>query len=274
MSIEVMKLVYQARLGSATRKAVAARLANYAQDDGTQVYPSLSRIAKETELSKSTVQRAIRDLRLAGVLVVVEEGGGGPRSTTKYRFDLAKLAALPRTVQAPDADVPTTKKGSHPDHGSATEEKAKVVTVPRKVVTVTQKGSHRDHRFVIEPLEPSLLSEPSSDEAGRRGQPRKRAIAYSEAFNRFWKAYPNRENNSKLKAWQEWRKMAAAHEHGYPRNRPFPARGDKRPTRRCAWLRTVTADGGGPGDRPLPRRRTRSVRLFRLAVSLGCGPFG
>jgi hypothetical protein len=41
--------------------------------------------------------------------------------------------------------------------------------------------------------------------------------------------------------------MAAAHERGCPKNRQSPARGGKRPTHRCTWLRTFTAGGGGCG---------------------------
>jgi hypothetical protein len=258
MSFEVTRLVYQARLGNASRKAVALKLADYAQSDGTQVFPSLSRISKETELSKSTVQRTIRDLLDAGILVLVEQGGGGPRCTTKYRFDLAKLAGLPRTREAPDAEVPATEKGSHRDHGSAAEETAKVVTVTRKVVTVTTEGSHHDHRSIIEPLEPSLLSELRSDDVGKGVRQRKRQ-PYSEAFENFWRAYPDRSNNSKVEAWEVWRKMTPEDHEDAVRSLPvFAAFCRNHPDYRCVhavrylrqrrWEAHLPATGGQGAD--------------------------
>ena len=254
-----MTLVYQARLGSAARKAVAAKLADHAQDDGTQVYPSLSRIAKETELSKSTVQRAIRDLRQSGILLVVEEGGSGRGATTKYRFDLAKLAAQPRSVGPADEGVVTDdgadvaanakvvtednkvvtddQKDGHHDHDNgstgAAEEVVKVVTVPRKVVTVTSIGGHGDHRTIIESSEPSFLSELGSDDASQRVSKRKRH-PYSEAFERFWQAYPDRSNNSKVEAWEAWGKMTPENREDATRSLPvFAAYCRQNPEYRC-----------------------------------------
>src|SRR5690606_1902402 len=47
------------------------------------------------------------------------------------------------------------------------------------------------------------LSEPSSDE------PKKRVKnPYTEDFEAFWKAYPDRTNNSKINAAVQWRKLA------------------------------------------------------------------
>jgi DNA-binding transcriptional ArsR family regulator len=260
MSIVVMKLVYQARLGSAARKAVATKLADHAQDDGSQVFPGLSRIAKETELSKSTVQRAIRDLLDAGILVLVEQGGSGPRDTSKYRFDLAKLAALPRTVELPDAPVTDHQKDGQLDHHATAEDEAKVVTVPRKMVTVTTEGSHHDHRTIIEPSEPSLWSELRSDHGGQSLRPR-RTQPYSEAFEQFWKAYPDRSNNSKLEVWQEWRKLTAADREDAARSLPtFAAYCRSHPDYRCLhakrylryrrWEAHLPTTAGQAADRP------------------------
>lgn len=95
MSIHLSSKVWRTELGGGTVKAVAMKLADCADDDGTNVWPSVRRIARETEASERAVQYALRtlatDLKL---LVVVEEGGKGPKSTTEYRFDMAVLEAL------------------------------------------------------------------------------------------------------------------------------------------------------------------------------------
>jgi hypothetical protein len=94
MSVHVSSLVYRARLGSAARKAVALKLADCAHDDGSNVYPSIARIANEAEVSDRTVQRVLKSFVKEGLLVIVERGGKGPRDTTEYRFALDQLVAL------------------------------------------------------------------------------------------------------------------------------------------------------------------------------------
>ena len=125
MSWHIVSDVYKAKLGGPTRKAIAAKLADWADDDGCGIYPSVQRIADQTENSVRTVQYTLRTFVSEGLLIKVREGGKGPRSTTEYRFNLKALAALPRTRQAdgekgatgaPLADdvrvQPATKKGA------------------------------------------------------------------------------------------------------------------------------------------------------------------
>src|SRR4051812_40671604 len=101
MSVRVMALVYSARFGSrnnvtpAVRKAVALKLADYASDDGSRVFPSVATIAAQTEISDRTVQRALMGFVEEGLLKIVRKGGG--RHTTEYAFDLKFLLTLPPT---------------------------------------------------------------------------------------------------------------------------------------------------------------------------------
>lgn len=97
MSVHVASEVYKAKLGSPTRKAIALKLADHANDDGGSIRPSVERVARETENSARTVQRTLKDFVSEGLLIVEKLGGMGPKSTTHYRFNLKALAALPRT---------------------------------------------------------------------------------------------------------------------------------------------------------------------------------
>jgi hypothetical protein len=99
MSWHVVSEVYKAKLGSPTRKAIAAKMAYWADDDGCGIYPSVQRIADETETSVRTVQYTLQTFVTEGLLIKVREGGKGPRSTSEYRFDLKALAVLPRSRQ-------------------------------------------------------------------------------------------------------------------------------------------------------------------------------
>lgn len=70
------------------------KLADCADDDGTNVFPGRRKLARETETSERTVDNAIAELVQLGVLVLVEKGGKGPGHTNAYRFDLDVLWKL------------------------------------------------------------------------------------------------------------------------------------------------------------------------------------
>lgn len=121
MSVEVMSAVYRAKLGGPKIKAVALKLADHANNEGRGIYPSKQTVAEQTELSVSTVHRAIRQLLSIGVLVKVRASKGGKaKATTVYRFDLDALSRLP-PVAAPRArkgcqgDIPKTAQGCQGD---------------------------------------------------------------------------------------------------------------------------------------------------------------
>ena len=94
MSIHLASMVWKTELGSANVKAVAMKLADCANDDGRNIWPSVATIARETELSIRTVQMMLRKLEGMGILKVAERGGSCPGHTTVYEIDLTVLAAL------------------------------------------------------------------------------------------------------------------------------------------------------------------------------------
>jgi hypothetical protein len=110
MSIHVIAKVLPKRWGSPSRKIVAIKLADVANEDGTSIYPSIATVASEAELSERQVQRIMDEFREAGLLVVVKPGGGRNRPT-EYRFDLAAIDRLPDAKPAPE-EQPQTEKSS------------------------------------------------------------------------------------------------------------------------------------------------------------------
>lgn len=81
------RLVRRVRLG-APAKSVAAHLAQYADRDGTRVYPGATRLALVTELSERSVRGALKKLRERGWIERVEKGGhrGNQAFTDVYRL--------------------------------------------------------------------------------------------------------------------------------------------------------------------------------------------
>lgn len=67
-------------------KAVAGRVASYADSDGTRVRPGVARVAVDLETEYRTVRDVIAYLRRLGLLQIVRAGGGS--KATEYRLTL------------------------------------------------------------------------------------------------------------------------------------------------------------------------------------------
>jgi len=115
MSVRVMTLVWSAPFPTLAIKLVALKLADCANDDGENVYPSARRVARDTGVSESTVRAVTADMQAAGLLCVVEASHGNRRgrSTTVRRIDIDRLRAVAdgtlRWVQVP---VPVARRAS------------------------------------------------------------------------------------------------------------------------------------------------------------------
>jgi GntR family transcriptional regulator len=96
-------------------KLVALDLSLFMNQDG-EAWPSVPRIARETNLSESSVRRALQELEDAGVLRRIERGDG--RQPSRY------LALIPG-----GRGVTVTTQGSHRDHPGVSGRPARGVTV-------------------------------------------------------------------------------------------------------------------------------------------------
>jgi len=80
-------------------------LARYASDEGTRVYPSIARMAKETNQTTRAVEKQLAKLRDKGILVVVHKQH---MHTTGYRI------AKPKVIHSTEQ-----RSGSHPNFKQA-----------------------------------------------------------------------------------------------------------------------------------------------------------
>jgi hypothetical protein len=76
-------------------KPLAATLADFADDNGENIYPSVELIAWRLSASKRFVQYGLSELRALDVLRVVENGKGGRTLTVEYRMIEANLPVRP-----------------------------------------------------------------------------------------------------------------------------------------------------------------------------------
>ena len=116
MSRKLVTLVYERRIGSMMRKAVLAYMADRANDDGTGIWVSKKRIAREIEGSRSGVIVVIKGLVEDGILL--DNGIINGRSTHDYTIDVRTLRNLPAANEddkgCPDLDTPPVQKTTPP----------------------------------------------------------------------------------------------------------------------------------------------------------------
>jgi hypothetical protein len=89
MSVKQMALVWEHDFGHAEQSIMLA-LADHAHDDGTQIRPSVARLAWKTGYEDRQVQRILKKLRDEMKILVCTERGGGRGKPNVYRFDWTK----------------------------------------------------------------------------------------------------------------------------------------------------------------------------------------
>jgi hypothetical protein len=94
MSFALLKKVWESNLDG-VEKAVLLRLADYAHDDGTSIFPSIATVARAVSWSPDKVRRTIKRLRVIGVLIEVQSASCAEHRPTEYRIDLERLAQVP-----------------------------------------------------------------------------------------------------------------------------------------------------------------------------------
>lgn len=163
MSILLMSRIFRQPMGGATRKALAVRLADFADDEGRGIWPSVDRLSAETELSVRTVQRLLADFVEEGILVLVKKASGRPGEANRYDFDLDRLFAAP----APQENNPAGKTTG--DMVTPVADVETGVMGAQTGDTGDRDGCHGDTRTVIEPPVNLQEREGASESDGQDG---------------------------------------------------------------------------------------------------------
>jgi Helix-turn-helix domain len=88
MSFRMMPRIFALNIPP-TDKLVLLAMNNHARDDGTNCYPSIGTLMKETSLSRRSVQTAIRRLQAAQLVIPVGKANGGRGITMQYTLTLS-----------------------------------------------------------------------------------------------------------------------------------------------------------------------------------------
>ena len=95
MSIRAVSIVLNAPISPPTTKLAAVALADWCNDEGGSLFPSMARIAQKVGISRSQAQRIVHGFVRAGLLSVVANAKGGkPGQTPRYHLHLDRIAAL------------------------------------------------------------------------------------------------------------------------------------------------------------------------------------
>lgn len=94
MSILLMSLVWEIKFPTQTQKLVMLKMADHSSDDGMNIYPSNEVLAYQIGCDVRSIQRAIKVMDQAGVLINLHRGGKGDGDTNQWQLNVELLMDL------------------------------------------------------------------------------------------------------------------------------------------------------------------------------------
>lgn len=106
MSIRVMTLVWDSFPGAGSELLAMLALADWCNDDGGSLYPSMQSVASKIRVSPSQARRILRKFEQEGYLAVVgNHSGGAPGMTRDYALNVARLVELDTARRKAEAEA-------------------------------------------------------------------------------------------------------------------------------------------------------------------------
>jgi len=203
MSRHIATLVYQKRVGSMAKKSILAYCAERANDDGTAVWASKTRIAKEVECSRQTVVDTMKSFVEEGLLFEVGRRKTKNGYVIEYRMNVAAIRALDDALDDPfSVEDPTC-----PDLDMSNELTSKRQATGQQSVKPLDMNRPRT---VQKPSNTPKPPEGASDLFSANGQTVEHKTE-PDRFDEFWFAYPKKAGKpAAKKAWDKALKRADA----------------------------------------------------------------
>ena len=122
MSIRVMTMVWDVFPASGSELLAMLALADWCDDQGGSLYPSMRAVAQKIRVSEKQARRIVQGFVSSGYLAVVGNATGGVAGTTKqFQLDVKKLAGLPLVgAQKSAPTAPVDGRGTAPMDGRGT----------------------------------------------------------------------------------------------------------------------------------------------------------
>jgi hypothetical protein len=199
MSVRVASLVWRHYRKGGNHKLILLALADYANDQGGSIRPSLSTLAAKVGCSPDQTRRVLRELELVGLIeTTANRFGGANKATVHRRILLDRLKALPPCVGATRTDGADATRTPCVDATPCTSAPPAPVH-PAPCADATPP-------LALVPPNPSLNRQGTVIKT-RSAKPRSRArsVEADPEFEQAWKQYPKRAgDNPKALAGTAW----------------------------------------------------------------------
>ena len=120
MSIKMMTLVWDFFDRGGSEKLAMLALADWCDDKGLNLYPSISGVAKKINVSESQARRIIHKFIDEGYLQVIgNHDGGAPSATRRYRMVATKFVETSSVDATPSTHATPSMDAHDPLHGCA-----------------------------------------------------------------------------------------------------------------------------------------------------------
>lgn len=222
MSIKVMTYVWDGFQASGSELLAMLALADWCDDNGGSLFPSIKGVAEKIRVSESQARRIIRKFEEDGFISVVGNvNGGAPGMTRQYRLNVPKLRQLASEKQnetgstnaTPSVDATPSMDARDGWHGCARRvapmretggtHATRTTREPSLTVIEPSVGS-RDKRGTRLPADASLPDEWAAFCKTERKDLNPEAVF--EKFKDYWTAKPGRQG-TKLDwtaTWRNW----------------------------------------------------------------------
>src|SRR5579872_938776 len=111
MSIRVMTQIWDTCLYDGGTLLVLLAMADWANDDGSDVYPGMDTLAAKCRLTTRGAQDCVKRLRDDQVVLIVANATGGRSKLTKYKINLERVNFLHGLHEAKFLENPDDPKG-------------------------------------------------------------------------------------------------------------------------------------------------------------------
>lgn len=206
MSVFPMVAVIERQFGNPHRKMLAMALADHASRDGRGIFAAKATLAAECEISPRSVQRYMIEFVEAGFLIVVDEGGHGPKSATRYDMNLAWLETLPKCRVERSDEAKKGDRESPLDENKGDSVSPLIDAKGDSHDTLGRLGVSQTCTEPVTPLTPQGEADrdgPPYDGDGPADRPEP-ASPFDQAFA-LWPGYLTEE---RAPAWGQWAQMA------------------------------------------------------------------
>jgi hypothetical protein len=172
MSIKVMAAIWDSADASGSELLVLLALADFANDDGGSIYPSIATVAKKARLSADQARRIIHKLIKQGKVELVQAGGWDSQRNrpNQYRINLERACILPGGV-LPAREGGTRTMQVPYSHGEG-------------------GGTRTDASTVLAPTRADPSSDPSSDPPMKKKDDEEKARARQRVIEAWYQNIP------------------------------------------------------------------------------------